>query len=1048
MTKLTLFCGNSKMFPEYFVRRARILFLFAVLTTLSAFSQQVEIRGKILEESSKSSVVGATVRAKGHTGGTVSDINGDFHLKLKSFPATLLISSTGYKSQSIELYENEPVTIYLEEDVNKLNEVVVVAGGIQRTKREQGYTTTKVTGQELTAGKSTSIAGGLTAKVPGLQVNAISSGVNPSYRLVLRGNRSLTGNNQALIVVDNAIVSSDILNNINPEDIEDIQVLTGASGAALYGSEASNGVLLVTTKKGKPGKPVIKFSHTTTAQQISFFPKLQNKFGAGSTADAQIYKPEENQQYGPAFDGSTRNLGYPLENGDQQTTTYSATNERNKFWNTGIQNQSDLSVSFGDDKSTTYISGQYLDATGTTPGDKYNRTSIRVNGSRKVLSNLDLNYSANYVKNNYDITSATSDVYDLLLNTAANIPVTSYKDWKNNKWATPDGWYNPWYENPYYYVDNFRENTQNTYLTGKIDLKYSPAPWVYFLYRAAISDRFYQDKQHTPKLTYSDYSINTVGKTNLSGSVSDTHQNTSRVNHDFQAGFNKKLNDISLNLILGYSYSGNKLKYTTESASALLIPELYNISNRVGEASVSNYIQEYKNLGIWGDFLAGYKNYLYLHVTGRKDYTSLLKKANRSYFYPSADLSFVVTDAIDALKSSPVLDYLKIRGALSKTGNVNIDPYSTNATFNSVTGYSSGTYFSQSSTLVSDNLKPEITKGWEIGTEFRLFKNVVDAQVNYYSTSTTGQVVSAGVSPSSGYSSYLVNTGEVTNEGIETSLHVTPIRTKDWKLTVGGNFTHNKNLLKTLFDNGSSNDRIAINGSSVIYAQEGYELNQIIVSDYARDDQGRVIVDINTGYPSKASETKIIGNTTPKSRLGVDFSLKYKNFTLTSLFEYRGGYYAAAISLGNNLDFIGSSARSAYYNRERFVFPNSSYLDPTTGKYVANTSITVSDGGTGFWTSAAYNRGIYSNYVYSGAYWKWRELTLTYDLPKSIIKKIQPLQAASISLQGRNLFLWAAKNNEYTDPDYSANDNNAIGVSNLSQTPPSRYFGATISITF
>jgi len=1046
MAKLPLFFGNNKMFPVYFVRKFGILFLFVVIT-LSAFSQQIEIRGKIFEEISKASVIGANVRIKGQKVKAVSDINGDFSFKVKSLPATIIVSSIGFKNQEIEVYETDPITVYLSEDQNQLNEVVVLAGGIRRAKREQGYTTTKITGEELTAGKSTSIAGGLTAKIPGLQVNAISSGVNPNYRLVLRGNRSLTGNNQALIVVDNAIVTADILNNINPEDIEEIQVLNGASGATLYGSEASNGVLLISTKKGKAGKPVIKFSHTTTAQQVNFYPKLQNKFGGGSTADAQVFKPEENQQYGPAFDGLTRNLGFPLENGDQQAIKYSAVNDRYNFWSTGIQNQSDLSVSFGDDKSTTYISGQYLDATGTTPGDKYNRTSFRLNGTRKVLSNLELNYSANYVKNNYDVTSQTDYVYDDLINIPANVPVTSYKDWKNNKWATPDGWYNPWYENPYWIADNYRQNTQNTYITGKIDLKYSPAPWVYFLYRGALSEKYNQDKSWSPKITYSQYSVEVIGKTNGSGSVSDSHYNSSRINHDFQTGFNKKIKDFSLNLILGYSYSENNIKSTSESASAILIPELYNISNRVGEATVSNYITKYKNLGIWADFLTGYKNYLFLHVTGRKDYTSLLKKENRSYFYPSADLSFIVTDAFKGLTNNSVLDYLKLRGSLSKTGNVNLDPYATDATFNSVTGYSKGTYFTQSPTLVSDNLKPEITKGYEAGAEFKLFKGIVDAQFNYYSTVTTGQAVEAGVSPSSGFTSFLINTGEVTNQGIETSLHVTPIRTKDWTLTIGGNYTHNKNLLKTLFDNGNPNDRIAINGSSVIYAQEGYELNQIIVSDYARDDQGRVIVDANTGYPSKASETKIIGNTTPRHRLGLDLRLKYKNFTLTSLFEYRGGYYAAAISMGNTLDFIGTSARSAYYNRERFVFPNSSYLDAETGKYVANNSITVSDGGSGFWTSATYNRGIYSNYVYSGAYWKWRELTLTYDLPKALIKKLKPLQAASISVQGRNLFLWAASGNEYTDPDYSANENNAIGVSTLSQTPPSRYFGATISLT-
>ncbi len=671
------------------------------------------------------------------------------------------------------------------------------------------------------------------------------------------------------------------------------------------------------------------------------------------------------------------------------------------------------------------------------------------------MSNLDINYSANYVQNNYDITSQTGYVYNDLLNIPANVPVLKYKDWRNNPYAAPDGWFNPWYWNPYWIADNFRQDTKNSYLTGKVEIKYAPAPWVYLLYRGAISERYYQNKSWSPKVTYSEYSQSEVGRTNQPGSVSDSHYNVSRVNHDFQAGFNKKLQDFSLNLILGYSYNGYRSKQTEVGASALLIPELYNIRNRVGEASVpttsgnlnANWDQKYINLGLWGDFLIGYKNYLFLHVTGRNDYTSLLKKENRSYFYPSADVSFVVTDAIDALKNSSSVNYLKVRGALSRTGNVNLDPYDTEPTFSSSTGYTKGTYLSQSGTLVSDDLKAEITSGWEVGTEFKLF-NRADGQINYYSTSTTGQAVLAGISPSSGFPNYLINTGEVTNQGLETALHITPVRTKNWTLIVGGNYTYNKNKLVTLFDNDNPNDRISINGSSVIYAQEGYELNQIVVSDYARDDQGRVIVDVNTGYPSKATENQIIGNTSPKHRLGLDLSLRWKDFTLTGLFEYRGGFYAAAIDLGNTIDFSGASARSAYYNRERFVFPNSSYLDPSSGKYVENTNITVSDGGSGFWTSGAYNRGIYSNYVFQGDYWKWREISLTYQVPKKALQSLGAIQAASISLQGRNLFLWASSDNEYTDPDYSANDNNAIGVSTLSQTPPSRYFGGSISLTF
>jgi hypothetical protein len=319
-------------------------------------------------------------------------------------------------------------------------------------------------------------------------------------------------------------------------------------------------------------------------------------------------------------------------------------------------------------------------------------------------------------------------------------------------------------------------------------------------------------------------------------------------------------------------------------------------------------------------------------------------------------------------------------------------------------------------------------------------------EFTYYFTSTKGQAISSSIASSSGYSAYLLNTGEVTNKGIEAALRLNPIRTADWNLHLGLNYTHNKNLLVSLHPDTK---RIGVNDSSIIYAEEGYEVNQIVVTDYARDDQGRVIVDINTGYPSRATETVHKGNTTPQHRLGLDFSLSWKNFTLSSVFEYRGGYYYIFTG-GPSLDFTGSSARTAYYNRERFVFPNSSYLDPTSGQYVENTNITVSDGGAGFWTNATYNRGTNSNYVYSGNYWKWRELALSYKLPQSALGKLgNILQEITVSLQGRNLFLWTPASNEFTDPDLSANGtNNAIGVSNLTSSPPTRYFGGSVSLTF
>jgi TonB-linked SusC/RagA family outer membrane protein len=1020
---------------------------------------QTVVKGKVTDKDGEP-LTGVSVYLKSSTAGVSTGEDGSFSFTTnEALPLTFIISYVGYKTLDVDVFSvEEPLLVTLQENVNLLDEVFITAGGGSTQKRSQDYASTKLSSEKLVAGKSTSIAGSLTAKVPGLQVNAITSGVNPSYRLTLRGNRSINGENQALIVIDNAVANSAILNNINPEDVENVQVLNGAAGATLYGSEASNGVIIVTTKKGQKGKAVIKASHTLTFEQVSFFPKMQNRFGQGSQSDAQIFDPVENQQYGPAFDGSERELGYPLENGEQQYTTYSPRDDRKKFWETGVQNQSDLSVSFGNNSYTSYVSAQYLTVTGTTPFDKYKRVSIRLNNTQKILDNLNLSYNANYVENVYDITSYTAQVYDNLTNIAANIPVTSYKDFENNIWATPEGWYNPWYENPYWTASVYRNDAKNTYLTGNVELKWEISPWLSVLYRGSISHRYYQSKQHDKKYTYSDYARTVHTKTDFPGYVYDAHTNTYRYNQDFQIAIDKDVKDFNLNLTLGLSNVYKDYASTNISANGLVIPGLYNISNRSVDPGVGNSITHSRNYGVWGDFIGSYKKYLFLHVTGRNDWTSVLAPKNRSYFYPSAGVSFVPTDAFDFLKNNDILGYLKLRAAWSQTGNVNISAHSLEATYSSSTGYSNGTYFRESSSLVSPDLKPEITTGYELGTEFSIWKNFAKVELSYYFTSTTGQAISASIAPSTGYTGFLLNTGEVTNKGVETSLRLNPISERNLDLEIGVNYTHNKNLLKELHPDTK---RIGVNGSGVVFAEEGYELNQIIVSDYLRVPEkdengnpypaelvGKVIVDKNTGYPSAAAVSAHQGNTTPKHRLGLDFTLRWKQFTLSSVFEYRGGFYVAAISQGTAMDFSGSSARSAYYNRERFVFPNSTYLN-SEGEYVANTNVTISDGGAGFWTNSTYNRGIYSNYVYAGDYWKWREVSLSYQVPHSLLGKVSNIiKDIRISVQGRNLLLWLPPSNEYTDPDYSANDNNAIGVSTLAQSPPTRYFGGTVSITF
>jgi TonB-dependent SusC/RagA subfamily outer membrane receptor len=477
MTKLKKIL-ETLLFPLKKYAGVRILSSGILFISLSSgLYGQVTIKGNVADENGVS-LSGAAVYIKSTSTGAITDDDGNFALTTnKALPLTVSVSSLGYETLELEVSDAaKSLVITLQKNIHVLDEVLVTAGGSTRPKRAQDYASTKITSEKLIASKPVSVAGGLTAKVPGLQVNAISSGVNPNYRLVLRGNRSINGENQALIVIDNTVANSAVLNNINPEDVENIQVLNGASGATLYGSEASNGVIIVTTKKGNKGKPVIKVSQTLTFQEVSFFPKLQNRFGQGSTADAQVFNSIENQQYGPAFDGSLRELGYPLENGEQQYTTYSAKKDREEFWETGVQSQSDVSIGFGNDNYTSYVSAQYLKATGTTPFDEYSRVSLRLNNTQKILKNLNLSYNVSYVENNYDITSATSYVYDDLLNVPANIPITSYKDYQNNIWANPEGYYNPWYLNPYWTAALYRNNSKNTYLTGNVELKWDILP--------------------------------------------------------------------------------------------------------------------------------------------------------------------------------------------------------------------------------------------------------------------------------------------------------------------------------------------------------------------------------------------------------------------------------------------------------------------------------------------------------------------------------------------------------------------------------------------
>lgn len=1032
-----------------------ILLIGCLLLVHLGFAQTRIVSGTVSDQETRKPIPGATVTVPSTRIATMTDGSGRFTISVPTNSNSIQVTSVGYSPKviSVSNLRGERLDIYLESSNNVLDEVVVTGGGLVAKRKEVGNASTTIKSEVITQGKSSNFASALSGKVPGLQVNAVNGGVNPNYRLVLRGQRSITGNNQALLVLDNIIVPNSMLGNLNPEDIENIEVLNGAGAAAAYGSDASNGAIVITTKRGKAGVTTIKASHTSTVEAVSYLPQIQNRFGSGTTPDAvKTYTPFENQQYGPEFDGSMVEIGKPLFDGSIQTIPYSARNDKYEFWQNGLANQSDISLTSGDDKSTYYISGQFFAQSGVLPKDKYKRASIRANGSRNIYSNFRANYNANYIQNWYDLTTASGSMYNEILQTPAHVPLTQYSDWKNDPYANPNGYYNDYYDNPYFSLDNWRSKTRNEYFQGNVQLEWNPIKNASVTYRIGISSQNAQNKSYNGAFRFTEYTKNiSSSKGDYAANVSDSKSTSIQLLSEVALGYKGNItSDITYNLTALGSLRENNYKGLSVGGANLVIDDLFNIGNSSLNPTADESNTRSRQVALAGDARFGYKDFLFLHFTGRNDWRSILAKEFRSFFYPSVDFSFIASDAIPALKAQKWMTSLKIRGGYAYVGNVNLSPYALSTTFGQASGYpyNGVSAFTIGGTMVADDLKPEITKGPEAGFDLEMYNGRVSVGTTWYKTNTFNQTFSVSVSQASGYSSLRTNVGEVSNEGIESYLRVTPVSNLNgWTLTLGTNYAYNKNKVISLSDQSDIFVLDAGTGNRIV-AKVGNPFPYLEVTKYNRDDQGRIIVNPNSGFPSfDGTNYAGVGITNPPHIFGADMELRYKRFRFTSLFEYRTGHFIAN-RVTTAFDFSGSGIRTTWFNRERFVIPNSSYLDPATNQYVENTNITTRTGGADFWTSGNYNTGVGENYVHSAAFWKWREATLSYDVPPTLLKGFA--KGATISVQGRNLLLFVPKTNLYTDPEYSSagSTSNAVGFATISLTPPARYFGGTISVNF
>ncbi len=1039
------------------MRKIASLFTMLMLVTAFAFAQNRTITGTVTDEKGDP-LPGASVRIKGTRTGVAADNSGQFRIQAKTGDV-LVVSGAGLEGTEATVGTGSTITIQVTRTVIAGTEVVVTALGQTRQPKELGYSVSKVKATELTQAKAVNLQNGLTGKVSGLNVTTVNNGVFGDTRITLRGIRSLTGNNQPMLILDGVPISLGYLSSINPNDITDVTILKSASATAVYGPDGANGALVVTTKRGSKTKPQVSVGHTVQVERVSYMPELQNQFGSGSSVDQfgyGVYDPIENQCYGDAFDGSLRVIGRPnvFDGSTYQTEYLARPKEKLNFWNTGITNQTDVSFSTGD----FYLSVQNVLIQGIMPKDVNRRVSVHM-AANKEYNRFKASYSINYTKGNYDVTAGSSfgngrdyTVYWNIINTPAQIPLTRFKDWRNDYWASPTGYFNDYYYNPYFMIDNFRSVGRSEDIFGNFELNYKATNWLNLTYRLGATITNGSAKTRAEGYTYTPQAKASGKAAAQSGDypsqVIDGISTSSRINSELFATVRQKAGNFDFNLLVGQSFREDNSKNVGVSSDNLAFPTLFNIIGRKGEpgASESNFKSRLQRF--FGKLTVGYNNWAFVEATGSYDMNSRLayfydydfKAVN--FFYPGVSTSLLLSEAIPAIKNSKVISYLKLRGAISKTGNVNLGVQALENTYGLGGGFPYGTLvgYTSGNVLRLPKYTPEFVINKEIGFELLLFRNRISLEGTYYTQDNTDQIVQVQYSGATGFTSALLNAASFTNKGYEFDLKFTPlVKIKNVTIDLKGNYTYQTNEVTKIIDGV---DQLGIgNGNYVIVGSPAYTFQ---LTDYVRDDQGRVIVNPTTGYPTVDPTIKPFGQTAPKHLLGLSLNVNWKDLSFSAVADYRGGAQIYTGGIGTGLDFAGTSIRSAQNGRQPFIFPNSSYFDGT--KYVDNTNIYMASGGYNFWSQAV-NTNANTNYLVSGDFWKIREVSLSYNIPTKWLGFAKnSIKGANFTLSARNLFMFLPSTNEWTDPEFSNTTGNAQGVSGLDNTPPTRIFGASLNI--
>lgn len=1082
----------------------RFTFLLALLALVSwqvTMAQNRRISGTVTNASTGKPMPGVTVMAKGFAGiGTITNDQGNYIVLVPEDTETIQFSFIGMKTVEVNLGSENTYNVRMEEDLLGLEEVVVTGLGVSREKKALGYSVQDVKGEELAKAREQNIVNTLQGKVAGVQITNSSGAVGSSSRILIRGNNSLTGNNQPLFVVDGVPISNSYSSlgayggidygnaamDLNASDIENVSVLKGANAAAIYGSRAANGVILVTTKKGKSARGLgISFESSVLMDQPAIFPDYQNVYGQGYNGEFEYVDGDG----GGVFDYMDESWGPPLDQGlmipqfnspyDPVTGIREATpwvsnpNNVRDIFQTGYQLTHNLAMSKTTENTTFRLSLTNFTHIGTLPNTDLGKNTINFSGSTYLSPKLSVSASVSYVNNKSENIPGNGystlnvlqqstwfgrqvDMLDLKENWQEIDPVT----------GRPYNWNHSYHDNPFFTLNKNTNSRNRNRLFGNITAQYDFTEFLNL--KASVgTDLFTEERMEVRAMGSNDWP---------KGRFSSYGDYRNEMNANILLSFNKDvIEDLNVNATVG----GNLMNYRSRSQAThvaeLIIPDLYAVSNANVDPTTSLNFYHKQIQSVFGTASFGYKRFLYLDLTARNDWSSTLPLDNNSYFYPSASIGLIFTEMLGI--SSDILPFGKIRAGWAQVGN-DTGAYQLAGTYGSASPFFGNPSLSYTNTIPPLALKPETTTSIEVGTDLKFFRNRLNVDFSWYKSNTTDQIMNISVSDATGFSSKTINAGNVQNSGIELLLNARPVESSNFNWDITVNYGRNHSEVLDLYEDLTFINLYSGSWGLNIQARPGVEYGILFGRGMVKETKsvqedalgnelvtysGRPLINPDNGMYYRTSEDVILGNVMPDYTGGVRNGFQMGNFDASFLIDFRKGgdmfsvttYFGLLAGVLEETAAINANGK----NVRDPVDEGGGYLpEGVLGKLDSEGNIIYTDADGVEVDSPIENTTVYADgQTYYESIWgknewatfdasfvKLREITLGYTFEPDWLRRIG-LRSLNFSLVGRNLWL-IYKNIPHIDPENSFSAGNVQGVES-NMIPSSRSIGFNLKLT-